>query len=63
VNERKPMSAELKAAYARHSALDIELADTLAKIAELQKRAASLRQQVNEAARERTRLALLEGYL
>ncbi len=62
-SERKPMSAELKAAYARHSALDIELADTQAEIARLQKRAASLRQQVNEADRERTRLALLEGYL
>lgn len=57
------MSTELKAAYARHSALDIELADTQAKVAELQKRIAVLRQLVNEAERERTRLAILEGYM
>lgn len=57
------MSAELKAAYARHSALDIELGDVLAKIGELEKLANTLREQVNAAERERTRLAILERFL
>lgn len=61
--ERKAMSAELKAAYARHSALDLELAEALAKLGELQKHAATLRAQLSEAERERTRLAKLEGYI
>jgi len=61
--ERKPMSAELKAAYARYSAVDLQLADKLAQLSELEKEAAKLKKELNEAERERTRLAIKEGYL
>lgn len=59
---RKPMSAELKAAYARWSALDLQLADTQAQLAELKKREKSLQEQLHAAEQEKTRLAIIEGY-